>query len=75
MAGTGDYEVIIIGAGLGGLACAAMLAQRGKRVLVLERSSRLGGRCSSYERRLKGRALRLRSSVMRGEYARGGEVG
>ena len=50
MANTGDYEVIVIGAGLGGLACAALLAAENVRVLVLERNARLGGRFSSYER-------------------------
>jgi len=46
----GDYEAIVIGAGLGGLACAALLASDGRRVLVLERNDYLGGRCSAYER-------------------------
>jgi phytoene dehydrogenase-like protein len=46
----GDYEAIVIGAGLGGLACAALLASDGRRVLVLERNDYLGGRCSAYQR-------------------------
>ncbi|MCM8763903.1 MAG: FAD-dependent oxidoreductase, partial [Candidatus Omnitrophica bacterium] len=32
-----DYDVVVIGAGLGGLASAAFLAKEGKRVLLLER--------------------------------------
>src|SRR2546427_4819808 len=38
------YDAIVIGAGLGGLLSAAQLAQRGKRVVVLERLPHSGGR-------------------------------
>jgi len=38
------YDVIIIGAGLGGLLSAAQLLQRGKRVAILERLPHSGGR-------------------------------
>jgi phytoene dehydrogenase-like protein len=41
--------VIVIGAGLGGLLTAAILARRGLRVLALEREPRAGGRLRSYE--------------------------
>ena len=30
-----DYDVIVIGAGLGGLSAGALLAKQGRRVLVL----------------------------------------
>ena len=41
---TEDYDAIVIGSGIGGLACAAMLAKHGgKRVLVLERHYTAGG--------------------------------
>jgi phytoene dehydrogenase-like protein len=43
------WDVIVIGAGLGGMLAAAILARRGRRVLVLEREQRLGGRLRSYE--------------------------
>ena len=36
------YDVVIIGAGPGGLRCAALLADNGVKVLVLERSSKIG---------------------------------
>lgn len=36
-------QVIIIGSGMNSLACAALLAKRGKSVLVLERNDRAGG--------------------------------
>lgn len=44
------YDIIIIGSGLGGLACATLLAKAGKRVLVLERQSQPGGCMQSYKR-------------------------
>ncbi|MEW6554413.1 MAG: NAD(P)/FAD-dependent oxidoreductase [Actinomycetota bacterium] len=44
-----DYDAIVIGAGLGGLSCAAMLAQKGLKTLVCENTSRVGGCCSSYD--------------------------
>jgi phytoene dehydrogenase-like protein len=39
-----DFDVIVIGAGLGGLLCAAQFLERRQRVLVLERLSHPGGR-------------------------------
>ena len=33
------YDVIVVGGGIGGLGCAALLAKEGMKVLVLERSS------------------------------------
>ena len=36
-------QVIVIGSGMNSLACAALLAKRGKSVLVLERNDRAGG--------------------------------
>jgi phytoene dehydrogenase-like protein len=40
-------ELIIIGGGIAGLACARALGQHGKRSLILEARSRLGGRIHS----------------------------
>jgi phytoene desaturase len=42
-------EIIVIGAGPGGLAAAMLLAQQGRRVRILERMPRVGGRCSAIE--------------------------
>ena len=39
-----NYDVIIVGAGLGGLLSAAQLVQRGKRVAIVERLPHSGGR-------------------------------
>ncbi|APX73868.1 phytoene desaturase family protein [Achromobacter insolitus] len=38
-----EAQVIIVGSGMNSLVCAALLALRGKSVLVLERNDRLGG--------------------------------
>jgi len=43
-------RVIVIGAGVGGLATAARLAVKGHDVTVLERSSRVGGKLNTYRR-------------------------
>lgn len=45
-----DYDVIIIGSGIGGLTTAALLARLGKRVCVLEQHYTAGGYTHSYER-------------------------
>lgn len=45
-----DTEVVIIGAGIGGLAVGALLAHGGRKVLVLEGNPFIGGRCTSYEK-------------------------
>lgn len=44
-----DYDVIVIGAGNNGLAAAAILAQKGKKVLVVEKNSHVGGIASTVE--------------------------
>lgn len=44
------YDVIVVGAGIGGLTTAALLAKRGLDVLVVEQHSLPGGCCSAVRR-------------------------
>ncbi|MGL4987425.1 MAG: phytoene desaturase family protein [Treponemataceae bacterium] len=46
-----NYDVIIIGAGLGGLTTGATLAKKGKKVLVLEQHFIPGGSATIFERK------------------------
>ena len=58
------FDVIIIGAGLGGLTCGTYLAKRGKKVLVLEKNSRIGGYATSYE--TKGHSFDIATQALGG---------
>ncbi|MFH1149478.1 MAG: NAD(P)/FAD-dependent oxidoreductase [Actinomycetota bacterium] len=44
-----DHDVIVIGAGLGGLSTAALCAKHGLDTLVIEQSDIIGGCCSTFE--------------------------
>lgn len=44
------YDVVIIGAGMGGLACGNLLAKEGMKVLICEQSYKVGGYCQNFER-------------------------
>ena len=39
-----DYDVIVIGAGYGGATAAALLARAGKRVALVDKTPRPGGK-------------------------------
>ncbi|MGZ8217392.1 phytoene desaturase family protein [Methylomagnum sp.] len=45
------YDIVVIGAGIGGLSAAALLAKAGKSVLVVERHQRPGGCAHGFSRR------------------------
>ncbi len=45
-----EYDVVIIGGGIGGLTCGALLAKEGQKVLVVEQASKPGGYATSYEK-------------------------
>ncbi len=44
------YDAVIIGAGIGGLTCANLLAKNGLKVLMIEQHFKPGGYCTSYKR-------------------------
>lgn len=44
------YDIVIIGSGMGGLACANILAQEGKKVIVLEKNRQIGGNLQIFSR-------------------------
>jgi len=43
-----EYDAIVVGAGVGGLSSAALLAKQGYKVLVLERNREVGGFCARH---------------------------
>ena len=45
------YDVIVIGAGIGGLVCGCFLAKAGLKVLIAEQHHQPGGYCTSFRRR------------------------
>lgn len=47
----GARAVVVIGSGIGGSACAALVAKAGARPLLLEKNPRVGGSCSWYDKR------------------------
>jgi all-trans-retinol 13,14-reductase len=48
--GAGGWDTIVIGSGMGGMTCAAMLARAGQRVLVLEQHYVPGGFTHAFKR-------------------------
>lgn len=48
---TKKYDVVIIGSGIGGLTCGCYLAKTGKRILIVEQHFKVGGYCTSFNRK------------------------
>src|SRR5437867_10705946 len=46
-----SYDAVVIGAGIGGLICANLLARNGLRVLLVEQHYMAGGYCSTFRRK------------------------
>lgn len=44
------YDVIVVGAGLGGMTAASLLAKRGLQVLMIDQQNKPGGSCTSFKR-------------------------
>jgi len=57
-------EVLVVGAGVAGLACARELARGGLRVRVLERARGVGGRCAT--RRVEGQPVDIGVAFLHG---------
>ena len=64
----GASDIIVIGAGFGGLSAAARLAAAGRRVLVLEARGRLGGRATAFDDRETGYRVDNGQHVLAGCY-------
>lgn len=47
----GDYDTIVIGSGMGGMTCAALLSRLGHKVLVLEQHYTTGGYTHTFRRK------------------------
>ena len=45
-----QYDVVIIGTGIGGLVCGCYLVKSGLKVLIIEQHNKPGGYCTSFER-------------------------
>ena len=43
-----DFDIVIIGSGMGGLVCADILSREGYKVCVLENNKKIGGSLQTY---------------------------
>ena len=47
----GKFDIVVIGAGVGGLICGCYLAKSGLKVLIVEQQDKPGGYCTSFTRK------------------------
>ena len=45
-----DADIVIIGAGMAGLTCGCLLAQKGLKVVMIEKNRKVGGCCTSFQK-------------------------
>ena len=43
------FDIVVVGAGLAGLTCARVLAEKNKKVLIVERHNHIAGHCHDYK--------------------------
>src|SRR5258706_13745951 len=75
IAATGDFDVVIIGAGAAGIAAARRLAGTRAKIALLEASGRLGGRCVTGRPTLRGAFDRRAHRVPNAELHPGDPLG
>ena len=46
-----EYDVVVVGAGFGGSSCAALLAKRGLKALLLEKNAKAGGKAMAISKK------------------------
>jgi squalene-associated FAD-dependent desaturase len=68
MARMPEFDVAVVGGGVAGLAAATALAERGKRVVVLEARGELGGRATAFRDRETGELVDNGQHVLFGCY-------
>ena len=44
------YDIVIVGSGMGGLACGTIMAKEGYKVCILEKNKQIGGNLQTYVR-------------------------
>ena len=51
MAKGSQFDVIVVGAGFGGSACAGLLAKRGLKVALIEKNAKAGGKAMAFKKK------------------------
>lgn len=70
MSGAEKYDVIVVGAGVGGISVGTLLAKEGKKVLILEQNDRVGGRALSLSgNEISDYGLKWYKDLLRTQYA------